>query len=561
MPERGVAESTLAHREGDGGTTLALAVTEGAGHILRSVNRAFCRLAGAESATLVGRPYGEAFPSAVAAGAVALLDAVYRTGVATDAVGLAHLHASADVASLSYSIWPMLDETGRIDGLVVEVRESASDAAGSGQGQRAGVTMREANEQLLLAALRQQELAEEALRETRQVNAELREAAVARDEAVRALSESEERFRRALEIETVGVLFFDTEGAITGANDAFLRMSGYTREDLVARMLRWDTMTPPEWMPDSLRVIEDLKASGEATPYEKEYIRKDGSRWWALFAPRMLTATEGVEFVLDITDRKGAEEERERALREAREAVRARDEFLSIASHELRTPITGLKGAAQLLERLHKKGTLDADRLLRFTGTVAETGGRLGRLVDDLLDVSRLHTGQMQVRPRPTDLLLLVREAVEQLESETAERSQIVEVGHGPWLVEADPDRIKQVVGNLLDNAAKYSSEGGEINIRLERESTGIVVRVADAGIGLPDGTAESIFEPFGRARNAAERHIPGMGLGLYVCRQIAVAHSGRLWAESAGEGQGTTFSLWLPASPPALEEAATQHA
>ena len=133
------------------------------------------------------------------------------------------------------------------------------------------------------------------------------------------LRRSEERFRRVSEIGTVGVIFFDTEGRITDANAAFLRMSGFAREDLEAGRLRWDELTPPEWMPQTFRVLEELKATGQGTPFEKEYIRKDGSRWWGLFAGRMLDGGAAVELVLDVTDRKAAEQ----ALRDGEARLRS----------------------------------------------------------------------------------------------------------------------------------------------------------------------------------------------------------------------------------------------
>src|SRR5829696_3495673 len=123
------------------------------------------------------------------------------------------------------------------------------------------------------------------------------------------LRTSEGRLRRAIEIETVGVIFFKTDGSITNANDAFLRMSGYSREDLAEGLVRWDEMTPPEWMPHSLKAIKEFESTGRTIPYEKEFVRKDGSRWWALFAARRLDEEEGVEFVIDITQSKRAEEE------------------------------------------------------------------------------------------------------------------------------------------------------------------------------------------------------------------------------------------------------------
>lgn len=136
----------------------------------------------------------------------------------------------------------------------------------------------------------------------------------ARRQAEAALRESEERLRRAIAIETVGVIFFKTNGSITETNDAFLKMSGYSREDLEQGLVRWDKMTPPEWMPHSLRAIEEFKATGSTTAYEKEYIRKDGSRWWGLFSAKRLNEEEGVEFIIDITNRKQTQAEREQLL-------------------------------------------------------------------------------------------------------------------------------------------------------------------------------------------------------------------------------------------------------
>jgi PAS domain S-box-containing protein len=128
-----------------------------------------------------------------------------------------------------------------------------------------------------------------------------------RKQAEESLRESEARLQKAISIETVGVIFFSAEGVITDCNDAFLRMSGYSREDFEQGRVRWDELTPPEWMPASWRAIEEFLTLGRTTPYEKEYIRKDGSRWWGLFAAFRLNGTEGVEFIIDVSERKGAE--------------------------------------------------------------------------------------------------------------------------------------------------------------------------------------------------------------------------------------------------------------
>jgi PAS domain S-box-containing protein len=153
------------------------------------------------------------------------------------------------------------------------------------------------------------------------------------------LRESEERLRRAIGIETVGVIFFKADGSITDSNDAFLQMSGYNREDLEQGKVRWDVMTPPEWMPHSLKAIEEFESTGRTKPYEKEYVRKDGSRWWALFAATRLDDEEGVEFIIDITEGKRAEE----ALRESEERFRTLMEQSPLAIHVFAPDGTSLR--------------------------------------------------------------------------------------------------------------------------------------------------------------------------------------------------------------------------
>jgi signal transduction histidine kinase len=235
-----------------------------------------------------------------------------------------------------------------------------------------------------------------------------------------------------------------------------------------------------------------------------------------------------------------------RARSDAESAVRARDEFLSIAAHELRTPVTGIKGAAQLALRSHERGTLDAERLTATLQTIDHSATRLAGLISDLLDVSRLQAGQMAVRPAEIDMVPFIRELIEY--GSFGGSCQVkLDVPNTPLQVIADGARVEQIVTNLLENAQKYSPRGGEIVVRLRGHEAGVTLEVRDQGIGLPAGAAESIFKPFGRAANAAALSIPGMGLGLYVCRRIAELHGGQLSAHSEGEGKGTTMKLWLP--------------
>jgi signal transduction histidine kinase len=235
---------------------------------------------------------------------------------------------------------------------------------------------------------------------------------------------------------------------------------------------------------------------------------------------------------------------------EAEAAVRARDEFLGIASHELRNPLAGLKAAVQLLVRWRARGPVDGERQDRFLAEISRATDRLAGLLEDLLDVSRLRTVGLQIRPELTDLAELVRDTAAGFRAEAPERPiQLASVA-ADYRVLIDPDRIRQVLANLLSNALKYSPDGGPVQVELSvAPDQGVLVHVRDTGIGLPALATESIFEPFGRAPNAHARNIPGMGLGLYICRQIVLSHGGRIRAESAGEGRGTTVCMWLPRS------------
>ncbi len=236
---------------------------------------------------------------------------------------------------------------------------------------------------------------------------------------------------------------------------------------------------------------------------------------------------------------------------EAEEAVAARDRFLSIAAHELRTPITVVKGMADLLLRPPRGRGADPEHRARLLGRLAESANRLATLTDDLLDVSRLRLGRLPLRLAPLDLSELACTVAARYADRSQGRGAPTVTGSEGRVVVADRDRIEQVLGNLLDNAVKYSPEGGQIAIRVGPEDDGVAVTVRDEGIGLPPGMEEVIFEPFGRAANATALHLPGLGLGLYLCRELVERHGGRIRAESTGEGQGTTVTFWLPYTGP----------
>ncbi|HEY3062599.1 MAG TPA: ATP-binding protein [Chloroflexota bacterium] len=233
---------------------------------------------------------------------------------------------------------------------------------------------------------------------------------------------------------------------------------------------------------------------------------------------------------------------------EAQIALKGRDRFVQIASHELRTPIARVKGYAEMLLAAHTDGDLNDEMLQRSLKRIDHASDRLANLVRDLLDVSRISAGNLPLRLRPLEITELVRDVTGRYQEQLSGSGHLLlDIVSAPGTVSGDPERIEQVLINLLDNAVKYSPEGAELLVRVQSKARGVLLEVQDRGIGLPPGAAERIFEPFSRAANAEHRQITGMGLGLYICRNIVEGHRGRIWASSPGEGHGVLMSVWLP--------------
>jgi len=233
---------------------------------------------------------------------------------------------------------------------------------------------------------------------------------------------------------------------------------------------------------------------------------------------------------------------------EAEAALTLRDRFISIAAHELRTPVTGIKLSAQLIRRMVDGATPDMKRIDRQLLGIVNGANHLAALISDLMDVSLMRTGELPLQVAPIDFVELVGAVALRYSEAGGERHHVTtDLPSAPLMVTADAMRLEQILDNLLSNSIKYSPDGGEIGVRLRQAPDGIVLTVSDTGIGLPPGAGEHIFEPFGRADNA--KGLPGMGLGLHICQQIAAAHRGRMWAESAGERRGMTVGMWLPAA------------
>lgn len=239
----------------------------------------------------------------------------------------------------------------------------------------------------------------------------------------------------------------------------------------------------------------------------------------------------------------------EAALREriaAEEAIQVRDHFLSFAAHELKTPITALQGYAQLFQRrATREGTLN-ERDQHALTTIVDQAGRLNRMMATLLDVSRIDSGQFSLNCEPLDVSALVQRMVDEVRPTLAQHQLSFQCGDQPLLVFGDELRLEQVIQNLIQNAIKYSPDGGSITVRVERLEDQACITIKDQGIGIPAAALPQLFNRFYRVSNAAERKIGGLGIGLYVVKEILTQHNGTITVEST-EGKGSTFSVRLP--------------
>jgi PAS domain S-box-containing protein len=260
--------------------------------------------------------------------------------------------------------------------------------------------------------------------------------------------------------------------------------------------------------------------------------------------------------VLDITDRKRQEQEMARLYREARDAIRVRDDFLSIASHELKTPLTPLSTRLQWLRRQIAQGRpLDVATADKAIASLNKLTG----LINDLLDASRVERGGLVVHPAPLDLRAVVREAIDGAIPDPDRHRILLELPDAPTWVDGDGPRLAQVVENLASNAVKYSPRGGPVRIRVADRGEEALLSVADEGIGIPGDELPLLFGRFFRARNASATAYGGLGLGLYISQDIVARHGGRIWAESE-VGRGSTFHVALPRLRPGAEAGGIRH-
>ncbi len=236
----------------------------------------------------------------------------------------------------------------------------------------------------------------------------------------------------------------------------------------------------------------------------------------------------------------------------AQQAIQVRDQFLSIAAHELKTPLTTLIGQSQLLERRMLREQNWPEQHQRTVHTIVSQTLRLNRMVEALLDLSRIQAGQLSIECVPFDMAALAQRLVEEMQPSLERHTLKLELAQQPLMVVGDELRLEQVLQNLIQNAIKYSPQGGPIRLRLSTQESNLVVAVQDSGIGIPAEALPQLFQRFYRAANVEAHRIAGVGIGLYVVKEIIQLHGGKVMAESS-EGQGTTITFSLPLVTPTL--------
>jgi PAS domain S-box-containing protein len=373
------------------------------------------------------------------------------------------------------------------------------------------------------------------LRALERMRVRLVEQAIARRQAEQELRIALQRYRDIVEGSIQGIYQSTPEGRFIGVNGAFVRLLGYRSADELLEAT--DTLATRLYVDPGQRAefLRQLETRGSVTGFESRVRRKDGEMIWTSENARAVERGAGGEglyyegFIEDITDRK--------------EAERMKADFVSFVTHQLRTPLAGIRWMLELAELQTAE-----DERLSCIADARVSAGRLVGLVNDLLDVYRLESGRWLSAVQSTDSVALAQSVVTELRPLAQSRGQSLDVDPAQDMpaVLVDPQLARQVILNLVSNALKYTAERGCVSVQLAATGDAVRFSVTDNGIGIPETARARLFEKFYRAENARTIDTEGTGLGLYLVRLIVQGSGGRVWCESR-EGDGSAFHFTLP--------------
>ncbi|MEA3202955.1 MAG: hypothetical protein QOI63_621 [Thermoplasmata archaeon] len=374
---------------------------------------------------------------------------------------------------------------------------------------------------------------------------------IARDITERRQAERERAVLAAIVASSSdAIVATDLDGTVTSWNRGAQRLYGYTAEEIVGRPIA--VLFPPELRHEAREVLEAVRRGGSILRDRTQRLRKDGTRVEVAVTISPLRSADGTLFGIsgiaqDVTESQ-RREKAERATTEAqlralREMDDFRSRFINSAAHELANPLTPM--AIQF--RLLRRRATDA-QTLRSIGILERNFRRVERGIRDLLDAARIQANRLTVARQPVPLRALLNEAVESFAPAAEASGVTLRLGPAPDLVlHGDEGRLMQVLYNLLSNAVKFTPPGGQVLLEAHASPGAARVCVHDTGLGMEPDQLDRLFRPYRQVHDPKLSPGIGMGLGLYISRALVEAHGGRIWAESAGLGKGTTVCIELP--------------
>jgi PAS domain S-box-containing protein len=375
--------------------------------------------------------------------------------------------------------------------------------------------------------------------------------------AAKRLSDYEARFRLIFEsVKDFSIFTTDLDGIITSWNKGAENVFGYCESEAIGQTAA--ILFTPEDRADRAPARElTLAARDGQAAAERLHLKKDGGRFFASGMVTPITEDDGsligfTKVARDITLQKELERSLRHRARELAEGDRRKNEFLAMLAHELRNPLAAIHNGVNLVRMP------GAERHLPdVLAVIARQATHLTRLIDDLLDVSRITQGKVELKLETTELAAVIRRAIETVRPLIERRNHelILQLTARPIPVQADPTRLEQIIGNLLINAAKYSPNGGQITVSAAREGGEAMIRVSDTGLGISPEMLPKIFDLFAQVDPTLARSEGGLGIGLTLVKQLVEMHGGGVTAESE-VGKGSTSTIRLPALGTPSEEA-----